>query len=237
MSGSRVPEESRITPTGSDLAATLARIDARLDRLERTLAPFAELGRTAPDLAATVGDILDEQAAKLGDVEYRVQALGDVLERLSRPDTLASLRKVVDLAESAPDLLATMTDVFDETMAEAEAEGLDLTHVIGDAKHLAMGLLRLTTSRELKALLSSGMLDPKALGILGMVAKSTADAQETEPPRVGLVGVMRALGDADVQRATGFVLRIATSFGRALARTDKRLTAGSTASAPKRKTT
>jgi len=215
-----------VTPTARaaapDLAATLARIDARLERLERSLAPWSALAEHAPALAATVGDIV-ERAAQLGDVEDRVKGLGDLLERLTRPQTLASLRRVVDVAESAPDLVATAADVFDELMLEASREGLDLTHLVDDTKRLAMGLLRLTTSPELRALMGSGMLDPRALTTLGSVARTVVEANETEPPRVGMFGAVRALGSEDVQRALGFLLRVAGGFGRSLRREDKRL--------------
>ncbi|MCA9616104.1 MAG: DUF1641 domain-containing protein [Sandaracinus sp.] len=214
---------TRTTASTSDLAATLARIDARLERLERRLAPITELAEHAPALAATVGDIVDERAAQLGDVEDRVGALFDLLERLTRPQTLASLRQVVDLAESAPNLVATAVDVFDEVMAEASREGLDLTHLVDDSKRLAMGLLRLTTSPELRALMTSGMLDPRALTTLGSVARTVVEANETEPPKVGMFGAVRALGNDDVQRAVGFLLRVAGGFGRSLRREDKRL--------------
>lgn len=223
MTTTTLPSTARPAATTPDLAATLARIDARLERLERSLAPLSALAEHAPSLVATVGDIVDEHAAKLGDVEERAKALGDLLERLTRPQTLASLRRVVDVAESAPHLVATAADVFDELMLEASREGLDLTHLVGDTKRLLMGLLRLTTSPELRALMASGMLDPRALTTLGSVARTVVEANETEPPRVGMFGAVRALGSEDVQRALGFLLRVAGGFGRSLRREDKRL--------------
>ncbi len=210
----------------ADLAATLERIEARLDRLERALAPVAELTAKGPALAATVGDILDEQAVRLGDFERRVQSLGDTLERLTRPQTMTSLRQVIDLAENAPNLVATMTDIMDELMAEAEKQGLDLTHIVDDGGRLLIGLLKLTTSAELRALTSSGMLDPRALESLGTVAKTLIEANETEPPRVGMLGAIRALSDSDTQRALGFLLRVARGFGRTLKRDRKSLPSG-----------
>ena len=214
---------ARVGNASSDLAAVLARLDARLERLERGLAPITTFAEQAPALAATVGDIVDERAAQLGDVEERVGALVDLVERLTRPQTLASLRKVVDVVESAPSLVATAADVFDELMSEAANEGLDLTHLVDDSKRLAMGLLRLTTSPELRALMSSGMLDPRALITLGSVARTVVEANASEPPRVGMFGAVRALAHEDVQRALGFLLRVAGGFGRSLRREDKRL--------------
>lgn len=217
------PSSLRTAPANDEVMAALARLDARLERLERALAPIAELAGQGPAMAATVGDILDEQAARLGDVEDRVRGLGDVLERVTRPGTLATIRRIADVADSAPNLVATFTDVLDELMDEASRDGLDLTHLVDDAKRLLLGLLRLTTSPELKALMASGMLDPRALTTLGMVARTVVEANESEPPRVGMFGAVRALGHHDVQRAVGFLLRIAQGFGQSLAREDKRL--------------
>lgn len=208
---------SRASGDGSGgLEEVLARIDARLARLEEAMAPVAELGREAPKMLATVTDVVDDKAAQLGDVEHRLTALSDVVERLSRPQTLASLRKLVDIAENAPGLLATFTDVVDELMAEAGEDGLELAQVVEDSKRLLFGLLKLTTSPELRGLLDSGMLDPRALESLGQVAHALVQVREGAVPRVGLFGTVRALGRGDVQRAVGFLLEVAGSFGRTL---------------------
>jgi len=209
-----------------NVAHLLARIEARLDRIERTLAPIEKLAHDAPALAATVGDIGDEIAARLGNTEQRVQALGDLAERLTRPDTLRTLGHVVDVIESAPNLVATATDTADELIAQAAEEGLDLTHVVDDTKRLFIGLLKLMTSPQLRALLDSGMLDPQVLTTLGIVARSVADANEVEPPQVGIFGAMKRLRDGDTQRALGFVLRVAEGVGRRLRRENKRRGAG-----------
>src|SRR5690606_38418697 len=104
--------------------------------------------------------------------------------------------------------------------------GLDLTHIGDSVTRLLIGLLKLTTSPEWRALMSSGMLDPRALESLGTVAKTLIAANETEPPRVGMLGAMRALGDPDTQRAVGLLLRIASGFGRTLKRERKSLPSG-----------
>lgn len=200
-----------------DLAGALARIEARLMRIEGALEPAATIADKLPALIATAVDTIDDQAARLGDVEQRVGALTDVLERLTRPATLASLKRLVDMAEQAPQLLAVATDVFDETMSEAAAQGLELSQVVDELKRLVFGLLRLTTSSELKSALESGMLAPRALGTLGKVAGALVEVSDEPPARVGALGALRALRDRDVQRALGFLLQVAQSFGRALA--------------------
>jgi uncharacterized protein YjgD (DUF1641 family) len=198
------------------LAETLARIEARLARIERAVDATQALSSEASNLAATAVDILDERIARLGDVEARLAAASDVIERLTRPNTLASLRKLVDIAENAPKLVATFTDVVDEGMAGAAEQGLELAQVVDSTKRLLFGLLKLTTSVEFRALLDSGMLDPRALTSLGQVANALVGARETPAPRVGLLGAMRALGRPDVQRALGFLLQVAANLGHTL---------------------
>lgn len=209
-----------------DLAATLARIEARLERIERATAPAAELSRELPNVLATVVDTLDEKAEQLGDVEQRLQALGGVLERLTRPQTLAAVQQLVDVAEQAPALLAIFVDVADELMDGIAAEGVELTHLGDDARALLVGLIK--NSSGLRALLESDALDARALGTLGDVASALAEVSGRPATRVGALGLLRALGQQDVQRALGFLLQLAQSFGRRLGEADapKKLTGG-----------
>ncbi len=222
MQSPPVARPKSAAPAGT-IQSSLHDIEARLERLERALQPLEGLAHQAPAMVATVGDITDEWAKRLGDMEARVSALTQLVERLTRPQTIQTLGHLVDLAEDAPNLVATMGDVLDETMADAAAQGLELTHVADDAKRLLFGLLKLTTSKELRALLDSGMLDPKALQTLGMAAQAVAAASDHEPPKVGMFGALKALRGDDTQRALGFLLDVAVGFGRALKRETKRL--------------
>ena len=210
-------------PRGRSLEETVARLEDRLGRIEKTLEPIATLTAEAPKLGATLGDIADAWAAEVGDADQRRRGLQQVLERVTRPGMLASLRAALDIAEEAPNMLATFTDIADETVAEAAEYGIEPHRLVEDTKQLVFGLLKLTTSPELRALRESGMLDPQALHTLGLAAQAVARANETEPPKLGLFGAARALKDGDVQRTVGFTLRLARGFGRALRREVKRL--------------
>jgi len=204
-------------PRPVDPNVLLARIDARLARLEKVVEPLGEL----PAAVATAADILDEEALALGDVDARVRGTLDLVERLSRPATLETLRKLVDVVEQAPDMLATGADIFDEIMEEAGREGLNLPNLVEDVKGLVMMLLRVAP--RVHQLLDSGMLDERTIRTLGGVGKAVAEANEVEPPRVGLFGAMRAMRDSDIKRAVGFALRVGVGFGKTLKRESKRL--------------
>ncbi len=45
-----------------------------------------------------------------------------------------------------------------------------------------------------------------------------------DPPRVGLSGILRMLGDPDVQRALGFLFLLLKSFGQSIQKSGKELT-------------
>ena len=216
--------QTQTTPRSQgDVLATLRRIEARLARLEDAVGPIAELGAQAPAILGTAGDIADEWANQLGDVDERVRSVLDLVERVTRPQTLEFLRTVVDVAENAPQLVATAMDTVDEAMAEAAAEGLDLTHLADDLKRLVLALIRVAP--EILALLDSGMLDRRTIRTLGVMGRAMAEASDEEPARVGLFGAMRALRHGDLQRAMGFALGVGARMGASLKRNGKRLPA------------
>lgn len=200
----------------TSLEDTLARIEARLSRIEQAVEPARAMRENASNVLATITDVLDEKMATLGDVDGRLRALSELTERVSRQETLASLSKLVAIAESAPGLVATVTDVLDEVMSEAGKDGLELAQVFESTRKLLFGLLKLTSSSELQALLESGMVEPRALRALGRVATSLVEVSALPAPRVGMFGALRALSNDDVQRALGFVLQFAAGFGRTL---------------------
>ena len=212
--------------TGSDLEATLRRIDMRLSRLEQTLEPIAEATSAAPALTSTAVDVLDDWANQHGDLDMRLRTISELLERMTRPEALAPLMMMVELSEQAKPTIATLTDIVDETMARAAAEGMEVERLVESSKNAVLKLAQLATSREVQALLDSGMLDPAALSTLGMTARAVADASEEPAPRVGMFGALRAAGKPPVQRALGFLLRVAENLGENLGTAPKLLLNG-----------
>jgi len=83
----------------SQQEAALARIEARLARLERALEPVETVAVQAPLLVATVTEMADASAARMGGVDARTHALADITERLTRPQTIATLNRLLEIAE------------------------------------------------------------------------------------------------------------------------------------------
>jgi uncharacterized protein YjgD (DUF1641 family) len=219
---------STTTPgeTRSELEATLRRIEARLDRLEQTLEPITGVTAAAPALTSTAVDVLDDWANRHGDLDTRLRTLSELLERMTRPEALAPLMMMVELTENAKPAMATLTDIIDETMARAAADGMEIERLVESSKNAVLKLAQLATAREVQALLDSGMLDPAALATLGMTARAVADASAEPAPRVGLFGALRAAGAPSVQRTLGFLIRVAENIGDNLGTAPKLLLEG-----------
>lgn len=216
--GSTTPGETR-----SDLEATLRRIEVRLERLEQAVEPLTEVTAAAPALTSTAVDVLDDWANRHGDLDTRLRTLSELLERMTRPEALGPLMMMVELTEQAKPAMATFTDIVDETMARAAAEGMEIERLVESSKNAVLRLAQLATAREVQALLDSGMLDPAALSTLGMTARAVADASEEPAPRVGMLGALRAARQPSVQRALGFLIRVAENVGENLGTAPKLL--------------
>lgn len=198
-------------PSGQE--ATLVRIEARLARMERALQPVETVAIQAPLLMATVTEMADALALRMGDVDARTQSLADIAERLTRPQTIETLNRLLEIAEAAPHLVATMTDMADEAMAQLTQHDVPVEHLVQVGSAFVQGLVRLATAPEVRHLLESGMLNPEALGALGRAADALAEASSAPRRRVGAFGALRALGHEDVQSALGFLLEVAQRFG------------------------
>ena len=222
---------STTTPgeTRSDLEATLRRIETRLERLEQALDPITQATAAAPALSSTAVDVLDDWANQHGDLDERLRTLSELLERITRPEALAPLMMMVEFSEQAKPTIATVTDIVDETMSRAAAEGMEIERLVESSKNAVLKLAQLATAREVQALLDSGMLDPAALSTLGMTARAVADASDAPAPRVGLFGAFRAAQQPSVQRALGFLLRVAEKLGDNLGTTAPKLLLNSNA--------
>ncbi len=219
--GSTTPGENR-----PELEATLRRIEARLERLEQAIEPLTEVTAAAPALTSTAVDVLDDWANQHGDLDTRLRSLSELLERMTRPEALAPLMMMVELSEQAKPAVATFTDILDETMARAASEGMEIERLVESSKNAILKLAQLATAREVQALLDSGMLDPAALSTLGMTARAVADASMEPAPRMGMLGALRAARQPSVQRALGFLMRVAENVGENLATAPKLLLNG-----------
>ncbi len=229
----RMPEHGgppERTPPGDDLHQTLARLDARLERIEQSMAGLQTLSDNAPAVAATVTDMVDEmvqRAASRGiDVDARLRRVADLAVRLTDPEVLEVVdmlaeradlaQKAIHAADRAPAMIAMVVDIFDETVARAAAEGVSVEALVQRSLEAGRRFATFVQGAQFGALLDSGVLDPYAIEIIGRAGKALADVAQLPPARTSLFGMVRGAGDGDVKRSLNFLLRVAKRFGQLL---------------------
>ncbi len=76
-------------------------------------------------------------------------------------------------------------------------------------------------SPQVQSLLRSSVLDPEAVKVVSQVAEALIESTQTahsKPQKLGLMGLLKAMRDPDVQRTLGFAMAFAKTFGQHLAR-------------------
>ena len=166
-------------------------------------------------VTSPVGVVAPEQAHLLPDAAF--EALFARVESIGR--TVDALKPLVALAEQAPALVAGLGDSADEIARRAMEAGIDLEKGViqGAGAALRFGAtMDAEKVRSIEALLRSGVLDPRALLVMGALGRALAATAETEPPRMGVGGLLQALRRPDIQRALGFLVTVGERFGRDL---------------------
>jgi hypothetical protein len=166
----------------------------------------------ATAIAATSGGIPDSApvGAALQTIEERTRATAEVVD---------GLRPLVALAQQAPAFAAVLMDSFDEAMRAARDQGIDLERGLLNGAEAALrfgALMDAEKVRELDALLKSGVLAPGTLQVIGELGRALTETAAAPPAPAGVFGLLKALGQPDVQRALGFLVTFAERFGRRL---------------------
>jgi Protein of unknown function (DUF1641) len=166
----------------------------------------------APAIAATSMPAEDKVSAgaALETIEQRTRAIAEVAE---------GLRPLIAFAQQAPAFAAVLMDSFDEAVRTASDNGIDVERgLLGGAE----AALRFGATmdgekvRELDALLKSGVLAPGTLRIIGELGRALTETAAAPPATAGVLGLLKALAQPDVQRALGFLVTFAERFGRRL---------------------
>lgn len=143
-------------------------------------------------------------------------ALERIERRLAAVEQVArAIAPLAGVAETLPGAVAVAADTFDGLAARLGGAGIDL-----DARMMAvLRAVEVATAPRavngLASLVESHLLEPSALAVVSQLAEALASSGDAQP--VGTWGLLKALRDPDVQRALGFGLAIARSFGRQLA--------------------
>ena len=199
---------------------------------------FERMGLSVEDAVATGADVVDEKVAAAFesgiDVDARLTGMSHLLEKLSEPATVSALGQLLEslpqlaqlakLANEMPNMLATIGDVFDSHQQRCADQGIDVEKAITNGVHAALFLGSQVDSEHLQRigdLLGSDILNPHAVNVVDNAAKSLTNAQEhlcesSPPKRVGLIGLLAALRNPEIQRSLAFAVQFGKCFGKNL---------------------
>jgi uncharacterized protein YjgD (DUF1641 family) len=212
------------------LRRSVEEVNQRLARLEAMLEGIAGVVETTPALIATATDTVDQMVRSAQDhgvdLEARLTQGLRLLEKVSDPGVMRTLERlvshsdkldlVIEQLDALPGAVATAVNVFDDAMRYATAQGVDFDRLVRVLTGATTHLVTFAQSREFESLLGSGLLEPRALGVVEKAAVALKETQEEPPGQTGAFGMMRALGDADLQRALHFGVRFGRRFGQLL---------------------
>lgn len=165
----------------------MARIEARLERIERMLEPLAMAAGNAPQAIAVLGDVVDEWAREDGMADERLRRLVGLVERVTRPGMLERLEHLVARLEEAPGVLGMLGDIVDDFARYARAEGVELDDLLRSLPQVVLGAAR--TAPAVASMLDAG---PGALDTLGRMAAAVGEARARDVKPVGLFGALGA---------------------------------------------
>lgn len=208
------------------LAELMGLVLERMERIEGKLARVEALADQVPAAVATAADVVDglyRDAAHAGvDGDERLKLGLVALERLTAPESLraitgltAQLSTLDQLARQAPGFAAMTVDMVDELYAAVGRQGINLEETARQGLVAFRNFVALLQSDEVRALIDSGVLDPKTLQVMGAAANALVCTQR-EPRRAGPLTLLRALFDRNIQRSLGFALGFAERFGQNL---------------------
>ena len=184
------------------------------------LEQLMDMAEQAPGLAAMMGDMADEamrNVANAGvDIEERARIGLQLLNRLTEPQMVQQLNQALDMAEQAPGLMAMLGDMADEAMRNMANAGVDVEVLMRKGASAAQQLGALTSAPEYDALMNSGLLDARALGLLANLGQAISNSQSQPVRPLGPLGLFSAMRDPDVQKALGFLMNFAKELGKTL---------------------
>lgn len=214
---------------GGDLEALVVRLERAIASLEPVTGVAVQV-TPAIAMAADAGDEFVKRAADRGiDIDHRLHDAMRLLERLTDPRTtralesllnrLPQLEQLLSLADQAPGFVAMGVDAMDELVHDLRERGVDVERGVlnGASAALRFGAhIGPDQVDAIEGVLTSGMLDPNVVQMIGRLGASLNTAANARPQPVGLVGALGALRNPDVKQALGLLLTFAAEFGRQL---------------------
>ncbi|MEY4580699.1 MAG: hypothetical protein RL701_5402 [Pseudomonadota bacterium] len=162
-----------------------------------------------------------DHAPPISEVVALLDGLARLESRLARIEQ--HIERVAELERAAPALFAAATDSFDDAARALAQDGIDLE----ERKRAGLALLERLTRPATFAVLDKlfdelpvieSWLDTRnvgsGVGEMLSCAGEALRAAQNEQASVGVLGLLRALSEAGVQRSLGFAVSFARQFGR-----------------------
>ncbi|OAT71238.1 DUF1641 domain-containing protein [Parageobacillus thermoglucosidasius] len=153
-----------------------------------------------------------------------------LVEKLSDPRTMGQLIRLLDKLENVTFLLDMLENFLRRGPEFADSinelvillrQNLSRPEYITRFEHALTALHRMQEffdSPQVQELFKSDVLDVRSVQIIGKVSRSlfqaSKEASETGTKRVGIIGLMRALSDPEVQPALNFILNFARHLSK-----------------------
>ncbi|NNF36384.1 MAG: DUF1641 domain-containing protein [Saprospiraceae bacterium] len=222
------------------METTTLSIEARLDRIEQMLEKITSMVDQAPPLVSMVMDTVDEtiaQADKEAPIQERLDAAGELLKRISRPETLQGINKLIDFADQVPGLTSMAADTIDEIAfnSNQQKHGLqerlnglgNLFQKLTDPNTMAKveqlialsdqipGLVAMAVDTVDEVAIGTDLMGPQNMDLLKSAMKANQYANTVPPAKIsGIFSLMRVLKDKEVQGMLGFMINFAKAFGK-----------------------
>ncbi len=148
----------------------------------------------------------------LEEIEPQLRAAIVLLLKLSEADTLRALIRLADQSPRVAPLLERLAAVT----GEINLEGLADVFIAAARPDVQQALARLLElAPTLVPVIEALPVQPRTLEVLKTV-NQTVEETAGRPRKVGLFGLLRALGNADLRRSLGLALDVAAGLGRRL---------------------
>ncbi len=218
----------------------------RIDTLEKSVGHLTTIIQQGPGMIAMTMDMVDEGYKKADasgiSIENRLSTALQIAEKLTAPPMVEKLNGLLAFADQIPGLIAMTTDMVDESLKKANERGLDLETRLMAALQIAE---KFTDPKMTKKLDSLFELADQAPGLIAMVmdmideeiknsplkeldlnallevgtqiSHAVIDAKYLPDAKVGgIFSMIKTMKDPDRQRAIGYLMNIAKSFGQTI---------------------
>ena len=177
----------------------------------------------SPEIQHFLQEDFADTAATLARLARRMEELEFMLNMLS-----SFMQRGPEIADNVGSIVLEIRESYEQSTEKQQLKQI-ISHLkqyatpekIEQLLVAAEEVRRVIESPQVQSLLRSSVLNPEAVQVVSQIAEalieSTRVAHAT-PQKIGLLGLLKAMRDPDVQRSMGFAMAFAKTFGQHLAR-------------------